>query len=166
MVRKYNFKPYTIEIGMYLEEGDISVVEDAEADFGQKTVKTFESPLKKGDYVALDTTQDLTVKIAGTGDEVIGELIDSPRWNGDRPLGGAEAGDYTKRIATVRLYGNYVTELPLSEDNTAIAVGDSVALESANTFDKTSTANNTRALKAVDALAGGSVPVIMGFYGV
>ena len=37
MVRKYNFEPYKIEIGMYLEEGDISVVEDAEADFGQKT---------------------------------------------------------------------------------------------------------------------------------
>lgn len=166
MVKKYDFEPYKIDLGMYLEEGDISEVEDAEADFGQKTVKIFESPLKKGDYVALDTTQDLTVKKAGASDEVIGVLKDSPSWNGDRPKGEAEAGEYTKRIATVTLFGNYIKELPLATDNTAIAVGDSVELEAENTFDKASTPNNTRALRKVEALAGGTVPVIMGFYGV
>lgn len=166
MVKQYNYRPYDIEIGFSLEEGDITVDDDTELVSGTGTSWTLEDKIKKGDFVTLDTTQDMTVKKAGAADEVIGEIIDTPRWKGKRPMVSSESGTYTKRIATVRLYGHYVREVTLPNANTAITVGDSVEHKGDNKFGKASTANNTRALSKAEALAKGTVPVLFGYYGI
>lgn len=166
MVRKFNYKPYDIEIGFELEEGNITVDNETELDFGEGTSWKLQNKIKKGDYVALDTTRDRTVKKAGEDDTVIGEIIDTPRWKGARPTASATSGNYPKRIATVRLYGNYVHEVTVVESNAEINIGDSVEYKGNNTFDKTATVNNTRALAKKDALAQGTVPVLFGFYGI
>lgn len=164
MVEKYDFEPYYTDVPFYLEEGNLNDIYDVQTDFGETDGRQFEKTLKKGDFVTLDTTKDFTVKKAEAGDEVLGRIIDTPRRNGN--IGTTPNGVFHKRIATVRIFGHTVTELPIGEDNTALTVGDSVSLKSPNIFDKASTPNQTRVLRKAEALSGGTVAVLIGFVGV
>lgn len=166
MVRRYNYKPYDIEIGFELNEGDIIVDTETELDFGEGTSWKLTNKIKKGDYVTFDTDNNMTVKKATADDPVIGEIIDTPRWKGTRPTSSTTGSNYPKRIGTVRLYGNYIHEVDLIDSNTEINIGDSVEYKGDNKFDKTTTPNNTRALGKVEALGKGRVPVLFGFYGI
>ena len=165
MVRKYNYRPYNIEIGFELEEGKVTVDKDAELEFGTGQAATLENKIHKGDFVTLDTTQDMTVKKAGASDEVIGEIIDTPRWKGKRPMTTTESGKYPKRIATVRLYGHYIREITVP-DTTGVSIGDSVKYNGDNKFAKSTDKNTSRVLSKKEALVKGTVPVLFGYYGV
>lgn len=155
MAKLYDYEPYHTDIPFTLNEGNLIELKDVDTDFGTSDGTQFEHPLRQEDFVTIDTTKDMTVKKAEAGDEVYGVIIDTPRWNGDR----------THKIATVRVYGHVVSELPIGDDNTAINIGDSVELKSPNIFDKASSKNNTRVLRKKEALTGGTVTTLIGFVG-
>lgn len=161
MVQIETYNPYEIDIKFDLEEGDITVV-DVEADFGQDTALMVANPLKKGDYVALSTTSK-TVKKAAAGDVVIGQLIDNPSWNKVRPSEDTTAGNYQKRIGTIRLNCDYVHAVKLDPTSEkAIAVGDPIKYVGNNLFDKSTTANGTMSLYSAAALSGDKITVMYG----
>ena len=139
MVKIQNYDPYETDIKFDVEEGDVTV-KTGFADFGKDDVLFFSKEVKKGDYVALDTTS-MTVKKAAKADKIIGQVIDEPAFKGDRPKEDTTSGNYTRRVATVRLWGDYAHSVQLKAENKAIAMGDSVAYEGDNVFDKATAAN-------------------------
>ena len=163
MVKIETYDPYEIDIAFSLAEGNITKVE-GEAEFGQGDMLVFASPIKKYDFVKL-TENDKEVAKAESGDEVIGQVIDNPRWEGARPTEGATAGEYTPRMATVRLFGHYVSAVQLEEDNEAVEVGDSVEFKGNNTWAVAEEDNGTRALYNADALSEGKITVLFDYYG-
>lgn len=164
MVQIETYNPYEIDIKFDLNEGDITVKKGVEADFGRDDVHLFENELFKGDYVTFDTA-DKTVKKAAEGDDVIGQIITHPSWNGKtmRPTADASEGTYTPRKATVRLNCDYVHAVKLADDNAAIVVGDPIAYAGNNEFDKASSDNGTFSLYNADALSGDTITVMYGF---
>lgn len=114
--------------------------------------------------MALDTTS-MTVKKAAKADKIIGQVIDEPAFKGDRPKEDTTSGNYTRRVATVRLWGDYAHSVQLKAENKAIAMGDSVAYEGDNVFDKATTANTTIALETAEALKAPKVLVLFGYRG-
>lgn len=163
MVKIQNYSPYETDIKFDVEEGNVTVRRGF-ADFGKDDVLFFSNEVKKGDYVALDTTS-MTVKKAAKADKIIGQVIDEPAFKGDRPKKDTTSGKYTRRVATVRLWGDYAHSVQLKAENKAVAVGDSVAYEGDNVFDKAATANTTIALETAEALAASKVLVLFGYRG-
>ena len=163
MVKIQNYNPYETDLPFDVEEGDVTVKKGI-TDFGKDDVLLFSKEIKKGDYVALDT-DSMTVKKAAKADKIIGQVIDEPDFKGTRPKEDATSGTYTRRIATVRLWGDYAHSVQLKADNKAIAMGDSVAYEGDNVFDKATTANNTIALETAEALKAPKVLVLFGYRG-
>lgn len=163
MVRIQKYNPYETDIKFDVEEGNVTVRRGF-ADFGKDDVLFFSNEINKGDYVALDTTS-MTVKKAAKADKIIGQVIDEPAFKGDRPTEDTTSGNYTRRVATVRLWGDYAHSVQLKAENTALAMGDSVAYEGDNVFDKAATANNTIALETAEALEASKVLVLFGYRG-
>ena len=160
IIRTYN--PYDIDMPMSLNEGSVTVYDDVEADFGKDSVAILEKPFRKGDYVALDET-DFTVKKAEKGDVIIGQLIDEPAWNGDRPVESAEYQEFEPRVGTIRMNCDYVHAVKLPDENQEIVIGDSVEYAGENEFDKAASGDGTNmALQGAEAMAGGKITVMFG----
>lgn len=163
MVKIETYDPYEIDIAYNLNEGDLTILEDVEGDFGTlDKVATFSKTLKKGDYVTLDKTADKTVKKAVKGDKIIGQIIDAPAWKGNRPRESKTYGNYTNRVATVRMNCDYIHSVKLISQNDAVSVGDSISYEGNNEFNKATAANDNIALKSAAALSGAKIPVAYG----
>ena len=160
MVQIENYKPFETDIFFYCEEGTATKYTDVE----NKEALVLSAEVKKGDYVALDTTADKTVKVAGAGDTIIGQVIDNPAFRKDRPTQTSQSGDYNKRICTVRLFGYYAHSVQLKAENAAVAVGDAVAYQGNNTFDKANS-GNTIALQSAKAGDASKILVLMGLLG-
>ena len=161
MVQIENYKPFESDIWFYAEEGTATKYKGTDGE----EVLVMSAEVKKGDYVTLDTTADKTVKVAGENDTVIGQVIDNPAWRKDRPNVTSSSGDYNKRICTVRLFGYYVHNITLKEENTAVSVGDKVVYVGDNVFDKDNT--NGKAIALISAGAGSQkkIPVLMQLIG-
>ena len=164
MVKIRDQNPYEIDLPFDVVEGNYTVQESAIGAAGNESVGYFASPVHKGDFVKL-TSNPWEVAVAGDGDTIIGEVIDNPQWYGDRPQASKNDGQYTRRKATVRLWGDYVKSLELISSNTAVAVGDSVKYKGSNKFDKNSSSTDSIALEKASANAGGKIAVLLGYRG-
>lgn len=160
MVQIEKYDPFETDIWFYCEEGDYTEVLSAE----NEIVPTFSDQLQVGDYVALDTSANKTVKKAGEDDTVIGVVITNPKYDGTRPQQSSQSGEYKMRICTVRLFGYYVHNVQLTAENTAVSVGDAVEYVGDNEFDKADSGNSIALWKAA-ALSGIKIPVLMGLLG-
>ena len=160
MVLIENYKPFETDIWFYAEEGTATKYKGTDGE----EVLVMSDEVHKGDYVTLDTA-DKTIKVAGENDDVIGQVIDNPAWRKDRPNQTSTTGTYNKRICTVRLFGYYVHNVELKAENSAVAVGDTIAYKGNNVFDKDNT--NGKAIALVSAKAGSQdkIPVLMQLIG-
>lgn len=163
MVEIRTQNPYEIDLPFDVVEGDYTVQEGVIEGAGNTDVGYFATPVHKGDFVTL-TDNAWEVELAGEGDTIIGEVLDNPQFYGDRPQASAQDGEYTRRKATIRLWGDYITSLPLVEDNSAVAVGDSVEYAGSNQFDKGSSSDSI-ALESKQANKGGKIAVLFGYRG-
>lgn len=165
MVKIREQNPYEIDLPFDVVEGNYTVQEGVIEGSGNTDVGYFASPVHKGDFVAL-TSNPWEVKKAGADDTIIGEVIDNPQFYGDRPQASATDGSYTRRKATVRLWGDYVKSLTLKADNTAVAVGDCIKYTGSNKFDKnSSTTTDSIALEPAQANKGIKIAVLLGYRG-
>ena len=158
-----DLNPYEINVQMFVEEGNYTVVESAQGIGGNESFGYFASPVHKGDFVKL-TSDDKVVEPAGSGDTIIGQVIDNPQWFGDRPNESKTSGNYNRRSCTVQLWGDFVKAIKLVDDNTAVAVGDAVGYEGDNEFDKADS-GNTIALTSAKANSGDKITVLFGYRG-
>ena len=156
--------PYEIDLPFDVVEGNYTVQESAIGIAGNEAVGYFASPVHKGDFVKL-TSNPWEVAKAGNGDTIIGEVIDNPQWFGDRPQASATDGEYTRRKATVRLWGDYVKNITLKSDNSALAVGDSIKYTGSNKFDKADSTTSSIALEPSQANKGTKIAVLLGYRG-
>lgn len=166
MVVKRNYNPYFIDVSFELEEGNLSTGEVI-GDFGKDEAWFFTNPMKKGDYVKLNTSKEFLVEKAGASDELLGQLISEPEWVGSdkpRPKGTATSGTYIRRKGTIRLFGHWVKEFDLEPNNEAINPGDSIEYKGNNTFGKSSAGTSSLCLSKKAALAGGTVTVLLDYY--
>ena len=159
MVQIENYKPFETDIWFYAEEGTATKYTGTDGE----EVLVMSDEVHKGDYVALDTA-DKTIKVAGENDTVIGQVIDNPIWRKDRPNATSTTGTYNKRICTVRLFGYYVHNVHLAEENSAIAVGDTIAYAGDNRFDKNAN-GKAIALQSANAGSEAKIPVLMQLIG-
>lgn len=164
MAKILDLNPYEINVQMFVEEGNYTVVESAQGIGGNESFGYFASPVHKGDFVKLTSTAKVVAK-AGSADTIIGQVIDNPQWFGDRPNESKTSGNYNRRSCTVQLWGDYVKAIQLAEDNTAISVGDSIAYEGNNVFDKAGSSGNTIALTSASANSGDKITVLFGYRG-
>lgn len=164
MVEIRDQNPYEIDLPFEVKEGNYTVVESAEGRAGKDTFGYFASPVHKGDFVKLTSTPWL-VEVAGNGDTIIGEVIDNPTWFGDRPQTSKNDGQYNRRRATIRLWGDYVKALPLKDDNGAVAVGNSIKYTGNGKFDKNSNTTDSLALESASANTGKKIAVLLGYRG-
>ena len=164
MVEIRDQNPYEIDLPFDVKEGNYTVVESAEGRAGKDTFGYFASPVHKGDYVKLTSTPWLVEK-AGNGDTIIGEVIDNPTWFGDRPQTSKNDGQYSRRKATIRLWGDYVKALPLKADNSAVAVGNSIKYTGDGLFDKNASTTDSLALESASANTGKKIAVLLGYRG-
>lgn len=67
-------------------------------------------------------------------------------------------------MCTVRLFGYYAHTVELKAENAAVGIGDAVAYEGNNVFDKANS-GNTIALESAAALSGKKICVLMGLLG-
>ena len=160
MVQIENYKPFETDIWFYAEEGTATKYKGTDGE----EVLVMSDEVHKGDYVALDTSADKTIKVAGEDDDIIGQVIDNPIWRKDRPNETSATGEYNKRICTVRIFGYYVHNVHLAEENSAVAVGDTVGYVGDNRFDKDA---NAKAIALQSAKAGSEakIPVLMQLIG-
>jgi len=166
MVKIRDQNPYEIDLPFDLKEGNYTVTEGVIEGSGNTDVGYFASPIHKGDFVKLDTSADWLVAKAGDGDTIIGEVIDNPQFYGDRPQASANDGYYTRRKATVRLWGDYVKALTLKSDNSAVTVGNCIKYTGSNKFDKNSSSTtDSIALESADANSGKKIAVLLGYRG-
>lgn len=170
MVELPDFEPGTTNIPFFLEEGDLTVDTDDIHDNGEGNGYSFSARIRKGDTVVLYTSADRTASKGAAGiTEVLGEVIDRPRWVGNKPTSSQSSGNYPRRVATVKVKGSAVQSVPLEAANTAIAVGQSVkpGATTAGKYDlyHATNKNNTRAIQSAGASSGGKIGVIFGFYG-
>lgn len=160
MVQIQKYDPFETSLPFYCEEGNFTLETSAE---GEQYPK-YSSQIKVGDYVALEGTSDMCVKKAGAEDTIIGQVISNPEYHGDRPAQSSTSGTYKRRMCTVRLFGYYAHTVALKAENTAVAVGNAVAYEGDNVFDKANS-GNTIALESAAALSGKKICVLMGLLG-
>ena len=165
MVKIGDFNPYEINQAFFVEEGDYTVMESVQGIAGNDTVGVFSAPVHKGDYVTLVTTEDKVVAPATDSDVIIGQVIDHPQFYGDRPNESAQSGEYNRRIATVQLWGDHIKAFKLVDDNSAVAVGDSIEYAGENEFDKAANATNSIALNSAKANTGAKISVLLGYRG-
>ena len=161
-IREQN--PYEIDLPFDVVEGNYTVQEGVIEGSGNTDVGYFANPVHKGDFVKL-TENAWEVEKAGNGDTIIGEVIDNPVFYGDRPQASATDGEYTRRKATIRLWGDYIKSLPLKADNTAVAVGNSIKYTGSNKFDKNSNTTDSIALEPASANSGKKIAVLLGYRG-
>ena len=165
MVKIREQNPYEIDLPFDVVEGNYTVQEGVIEGSGNTDVGYFANPVHKGDFVAL-TSNAWEVKKAGSEDTIIGEVIDNPQFYGDRPQESKTDGNYTRRKATVRLWGDYVKSLPLKSDNSAVAVGDCIKYTGSNKFDKNSSSTtDSIALEPAQANKGIKIAVLLGYRG-
>ena len=164
MVKVREQNPYEIDLPFDVKEGNYTVQEGVIGGAGNTDVGYFASPVHKGDFVKLTSTPWLVEK-AGNGDTIIGEVIDNPTFYGDRPQESANDGEYTRRKATIRLWGDYVKSLTLKSDNSAVAVGDSLKYTGSNKFDKADSTTSSIALETSQANKGIKIAVLLGYRG-
>ena len=133
---------------------------------GKVDVPIFESPLEVGDWVKLSAAWEVE-KCAAGDTEAIGQVFSEPEWEGNQPTSSKTWGNYTPRRATIDTMARAVRTVTLESANTAVSVGDSVKFgaSTAQTFDKASTKNDTRAITSALANTGAQVAVLFGFYG-
>ena len=163
MVKILDLNPYEINVQYFVEEGNYTVMESVQGIAGNDEVGVFSAPVHKGDYVKLVTTEDKVVVPAGEGDTIIGQVLDHPQFYGDRPNESAQSGEYNRRSCTVQLWGDHVKAVKLAEDNTAVAVGDSVKYVGDNEFDKATNATSSIALTSAKANTGDKITVLLGY---
>ena len=164
MVKVREQNPYEIDLPFDVVEGNYTVQESVIEGAGDTDVGYFASPVHKGDFVKL-TSNPWEVAKAGDGDTIIGEVIDHPKFYGDRPQESATDGEYTRRKATVRLWGDYIKSVELITSNTAVAVGDSVKYKGGNKFDQNSNTTDSIALESKQANKGGKIAILFGYRG-
>lgn len=164
MVKIREQNPYEIDLPFDVKEGNYTVTEGVIEGSGNTDVGYFASPIHKGDFVKLTSTPWLVEK-AGDGDVIIGEVIDNPQFYGDRPQASKSDGNYTRRKATVRLWGDYVKTVELVASNGAVAVGDSVKFKGSNKFDKNSSTTDSKALETATQNSGAKIAVLLGYRG-
>ena len=165
MVKIRDQNPYEIDLPFDVKEGDYTVRESVINGAGNTDAGYFASPVHKGDFVKLSTGADWLVEVAGNGDTIIGEVIDNPVFYGDRPQASATDGSYTRRKATIRLWGDYVKALPLKADNSAVTVGNSIKYTGSGKFDKNASSTSSIALESADANSGKKIAVLLGYRG-
>ncbi len=165
MVKIRDQNPYEIDLPFDVKEGNYTVQESVSEGAGTENVGYFASPIHKGDFVKLSTGADWLVEKASNGDKIIGEVIDNPVFYGDRPQESKTDGNYTRRKATVRLWGDYVKALPLKADNNAVAVGDPIKYTGSNKFDKNGSSSDSIALESATANSGKKIAVLLGYRG-
>ena len=165
MVKIRDQNPYEIDLPFDVKEGNYTVTEGVIEDSGRTDVGYFASPVHKGDFVKLETGADWLVSVAGNGDTIIGEVIDEPQFYGDRPQASATDGSYTRRKATIRLWGDYVKALPLKADNGAVTVGNSIKYTGNGKFDKNASTTSSIALESATANSGKKIAVLLGYRG-
>ena len=156
--------PYEIDLPFEVKEGNYTVVESAQGRAGNDEFGYFASPIHKGDFVKLSSTPWLVEK-AESGDTIIGEVLDNPAWFGDRPQESKTDGNYNRRRCTVRLWGDYIKNLTLVEDNSAVAVGDSLEYAGDNKFDVADSSTSSIALESSQANKGARIAVLFGYRG-
>ena len=164
MVKLREQNPYEIDLPFDVKEGNYTVTEGVIEGSGNTDVGYFASPIHKGDFVKLTSTPWLVEK-AGDGDTIIGEVIDNPQFYGDRPQESKTDGNYTRRKATIRLWGDYVKTVKLVSANSAVAVGDSVKFKGSNEFDKNSSTTDSKALETATQNSGAKIAVLLGYRG-
>ena len=165
MVKIRDQNPYEIDLPFNVKEGNYTVTEGVIEGSGRTDVGYFASPVHKGDFVKLETGADWLVSVAGNGDTIIGEVIDEPQFHGDRPQASATDGSYTRRKATIRLWGDYVKALPLKADNGAVTVGNSIKYTGNGKFDKNASTTSPIALESATANSGKKIAVLLGYRG-
>ena len=133
---------------------------------GDLDVPVFAAPITAGMYVKLKG-DNLIEPCAATNTECIGQVIGTPQFKGRQPTVSKTWGNYEARRVTVELMGKAVRTVTLEAANTKVDAGNSVTFgaTTAQTFDKDSTANTTRALAGAAANTGAKIPVLFGFYG-
>lgn len=162
MVKILDLNPYEINIQGFVEEGDYTIVESAQGIGGNEEVGVFSSPVHKGDFVKLTSTDGVFAK-AENGDTIIGQVLDNPQFFGDRPNASKTSGNYGRRSCTIQLWGDHVKALQLKADNSAVAVGDPVKYTGSNKFDKASSTTDSIALTSAAANSGKKITVLLGY---
>lgn len=162
-----DYAPFYIDISFAVVEGDVSFDPEAVGVFGENADWSFTDKMKQYDYVELVDSEDKTVKKATGSKPLIGKLISNPEWdnNTNRPLEDKKDGEYTRRRATVRLYGTIIETVELTAENAAIKPGDGVAIGTDGKWDKSTSSIRAIALTSKEALKGGRVQVLFGYYG-
>lgn len=147
------------------KEGDVTI-ETGRPVGGRMDVPVFTNPLEPGDWVKLSDDWEVE-KCVATDTETIGQVYNEPEWKGRQPTEDAVWGEYEPRVVTIDCMGIAVRTVTLEAANSAISVGNKVKLgaTTAQTFDKATTENGTRALVAAGASSGAKIPVLFGFYG-
>ncbi|WP_458456088.1 hypothetical protein [Methanobrevibacter sp.] len=160
MVQIESYKPFETDIWFYAEEGDATKYSGTDGE----EVLVMSAEVKKGDYVKLSAA-DKTIEVASdAGDIIIGQVIDNPIWRKDRPNATSVSGNYNKRICTVRLFGYYVHNVHLKEENSAVDVGDTISYAGNNRFDKDAD-GKAIALQSATAGSQAKIPVLMQLIG-
>lgn len=162
-----DYAPFYIDISFAVVEGDVSFDSEAVGVFGDDVKWGFTNKMKQYDYVELVSTEDKTVQKATGSNPLIGKLISNPEWDNDtnRPLEDKKDGEYTRRRATVRLYGTLVETVELTAENDEIKPGDGVAIGADGKWNKSTKSLRAIALTSKGALEGGRVQVLFGYYG-
>lgn len=164
MVKIGDYNPYEINQQFFVEEGNYTIMESVQGIAGNDTVGVFSAPVHKYDYVTL-TDEDKVVKIAESGDKIIGQVLDHPQFYGDRPNKNSSSGEYKRRSCTVQLWGDHVKAFKLKEDNKAVAVGDSIVFTGDNEFDKATGTTDSIAITSAKANTGDKITVLLGYRG-
>lgn len=164
---KGDYAPFYIDISFALVEGDLSYHPNANGVFGKNPVWTFVNEMAEGDYVELIDSEAKTVKKATGSKPLIGKLISNPEWDdaAARPLEDKNDGEYVRRRGTVRLYGTIIETVKLTAENAEIKPGDGMAITSDGKWDKSTKSIRAIALTGKEALKGGRVQVLFGYYG-
>lgn len=126
----------------------------------------FQSPITDKMWVKL-AGDWLIEPCAATDPECIGQVVGTPKFQGQQPTVAANWGSYEPRRVDVELMGTAVRTVTLEALNTAISVGNCVKFggTTAQTYDKATVENGTRALVAALQHTGAKIPVLFGFYG-
>ena len=116
----------------------------------------FASPIKVGDFVALEGTTAFLVEKASAEDPI--GIVEG------QPMGKNEENG---RVAAVRMFGEVIIPVVLHSTSGDVAIGDSVELVADNKWklflvDAVKTANGTVALEA--GKAGDTIYVLFGYY--
>jgi len=140
--RTYDFEGNVAS--MFLEEG---VWTD---DSAYKKGGSFAAELKKGDVVKLSA--DWRVIKSDAANNAIGELVSEP----------VGPNTENKRVGTIKLYCDTVSEVTMVTTSYGIALGGSVEYSGAGNLWTSASANETYALVLAASSSGAIIPVMRG----